>query len=59
MIIHQTIDSSMKFRHSLIINAAQIDEKHQNSPQIHPFQVVGIKKWTKWPEMNASLKVPG
>jgi len=33
----------MKFRYSLITNDPQIDEKHPNSPQIHPFQVVGMK----------------
>jgi hypothetical protein len=25
------------------MNDPQIDEKHPNSPQIHPFQVVGMK----------------
>jgi hypothetical protein len=31
MIIHQTIDFNTMFRHSLIINDLEIDEKHQNS----------------------------
>ncbi len=45
MIIHQTIDSSMKSRYSLIISEAQIDEKHQNSPQI-----VGMKHGQNGPD---------
>jgi hypothetical protein len=44
-----TIDFNMKFRYSLIMNDPQIDEKYPNSPQIHPFRVVGMKIWTKWP----------
>ena len=44
-----TIDFNMKFRYSLIMNDPQIDEKYSNSPQIHPFRVVGMKIWTKWP----------
>jgi hypothetical protein len=39
----------MKFRYSLIINDPQIDEKHQFSPRIHPFQQLRMKIWAKWP----------
>jgi hypothetical protein len=49
MIFHQTIDLNTKFRYSLIINDHQIYETHQNSPQIHQFQQVGVKILTKWP----------
>ncbi len=41
MPFHQTIDFTMKFRDSFIINDPPIDEKHQISPSIHPFQRCG------------------
>jgi hypothetical protein len=48
MFFHQTIDGNVKFSYSFIIIDPQIDEKHRNSPQIHQFQQVGVKIWTKW-----------
>ncbi len=60
-IILGSIDFSMKFRFILIINDPQIDEKHQVSPQIDPFQQLRMKIWTKWPTpffLNQTASLP-
>jgi hypothetical protein len=42
---------NIKIHHKLVKSFKihfQIHEKRQNSPQIHQFQQVGVKFWTKW-----------
>ncbi len=42
MIVHQITNLNMKFKYS---DNHQIDENHQNSLRIHPFQQVRVKIW--------------